>query len=86
MVGLVEDVIGSFGPDEGLARSFQEAMNFLMAAMGSRTLVKVPRWTAWRSMMENHNLDQVRVGQDQRGDRCGAGGVGGDAVQLAVHL
>lgn len=29
-------------------------MNALIAAVSSPTLRKVPRWTAWRSMMPNH--------------------------------
>jgi hypothetical protein len=29
-------------------------MNFLIAAMRSHTLVKMPRWMAWRPMMQNH--------------------------------
>jgi len=36
----------------GAQRSFQPSMKFSMAATRSGTEVKVPRWMAWRVMME----------------------------------
>jgi hypothetical protein len=61
-VGFLEDVVGGFGPDEGRARSFQPLMKWRILPVRSRTLQKVPRWMAWRSMMENHT--STRFSQD----------------------
>jgi hypothetical protein len=41
-VGFVEDVIGGFGPDEGVGAVIPGGNEFLMAAMSSRTPAKVP--------------------------------------------
>ena len=51
------------------ARGFQPLMKALIAAVSSPTLRKVPRWMAWRSMMENQTSTRF-IHDDDVGLKC----------------
>jgi len=45
---------------KGWLRSFQASMKVRILAFSSRTLRKLPRWMAWRSMIPNHVPTRVQ--------------------------
>ena len=59
MVGFSEYLSGVLVQVKGWARLFQPVMKAQILALRSGTLVKVPRWTACRSMMENQTSTRI---------------------------
>ena len=61
---VVEDVVGGFGPREGVAAVVNLSMKRRMAAVRSLTLVKLPRRMAWRVTTKkiSEDFDHVQPG------------------------
>ena len=64
MVGLAENLVGGFGPDEWLATVVRAVNEFWILVVRSFTEAKSPRRMAWHSMIPNqtstkfiHDLD-----------------------------